>query len=441
MPDPSGEQGHLRSRKAVAAGLQHQLQILLRMELAHRHTQRVAGHAREELARVDEPGSAEVHGIVLLLERQDHIEQAVTPAAQHLQLPPEFTERVARPTQGGAHRCAGARHQRAGGLVRVHIDVQHQHADEHPGGAAVPPARAVQRGHTDQCPAAAGNPTEVQGQRAEKVVERALTARRGHERHRVIVTAVQGQRGQMCRCRPMARAPGPAPLDQRLGKGRDLPIPVVRIARKRFRQEVLVRLLDELGIPGTSAGHGRRARLQQVVELAPADHDLRSAPAVHHDMVELQRQAVQVFVDAQQHEAPGRCAIERERLRQPFLPPGLHRGLRIASRRQVAHLQDRLPAGQQVLPAPDHRRKAQRIVLLHQQAQGLQKTRHIERAFQQCAAADHQVRAVGPGHTIAPDLALAQRQGHHGRIVGWRRRGHVGPFRRSHCAISFIAWR
>ena len=155
-----------------------------------------------------------MHVVILLLERQDDIEKTVAPGAHQLQRPAQLTQGIPRPAQGGAHGRTHVRHQTGCGLFRIHVDIEHQHANKHARCVAIATPRPVQRRHSHKDPVAHTDAAKIQGECSQKIVESAQATLGRHANHLVVLGTYQRLGHCVCGRRSVALRIGKTALDQ-----------------------------------------------------------------------------------------------------------------------------------------------------------------------------------------------------------------------------------
>ena len=401
------------------------------VKFAYRHTQGITRHAREELPRVNASGFTKMHAVILLLERQQHVEHTVASAAHKIKLPPKGAQRVTRVAQRAAHGRGGIRHQSGHALLRGHRQLQHQHPYEHAWRVQIPPPAPVQRWHADHHAVAPRHASKVQRQgRQEKAEYGAFLACRLLTQQS-IGGALERLHQRMGPRQSRAPRGARAALQQGSRQLRNMPFPVRRVARERLRVSVRARFLHEPGVAESRGWRQGTAFAQHVVQITPLAHHLRRAPAVHHGVVKLHDESMQTLMASQHGKTPGRCAVQRKRLAGMVLPPILHRLQRFNPRSHFNHRQGWIKGIEQDLPPLRQRGQPQSVVQRDQFAQRFMAQHEFQRPVQKPATTNHQVAASRPGRLVEPHLLLAQRQ-------GYCRPVQVDGVR-SHRSISFIA--
>ena len=197
-------------------------------------------------------------------------------------------------SQQVAHRLAG-RHR--------HRDCHH--AYKHARCFAEFPATTVQAGHPHHHVGLARYPGEIQCQRCHEQVERRHpeTRRLGH--HAVIVVAGKALDQQVCGVQGMPARRCMLALHQGLWQCGHLAAPVVGIPDERRAASVAIGVCYEGQIARVAQRRGGAVVSQCVVDFTPALHDQRRAPAIHDEVVKLDREAVQVVAGPKQGEPPG----------------------------------------------------------------------------------------------------------------------------------------
>ena len=109
-----------------------------------------------------------MNAVILLLEREQHIEQTIAPAAHEPELPPERAQRVPRVAQRAAHGRRDIRHQAGHALLRCHRQLQHQNTDKHTWRVQITPPAPVKGRHTNHHAVALLHPREVQRKGSQK---------------------------------------------------------------------------------------------------------------------------------------------------------------------------------------------------------------------------------------------------------------------------------
>ena len=303
----------------LVAAFEHQLQVVAGAELAQRDRQRVTRQTAEQLVRALHACGAEAQPVVLAFEGQQQLEGGVAPLAGQAELARQQAGGKARVAQRLAHLACRLRGQLARRAGRRQAQVQRQHADLHAQRLTLGGARTVQGRHADQHLVLVGQTAELPGQHRGQRGELGLLRRGGQSAPALVVGTRQRQRVQQGRRQAAwPRGGGVARADQGRWQGLQFGGPESGVARQAALAGAVGLVLVQVAQEGLGVGGGRGQPIDPgAVELGPAAHELRTAPAVQNAVVGQQQDGRAPGAETQPAGAPGRRGGRVPGLAQP----------------------------------------------------------------------------------------------------------------------------